>query len=134
MNLKIKTKDIELDYKDEYSIIEEDAKKRILELLDSVYQKQKDLEQQQTNLNSRAIGPSSAGDLSKEVLGKIDMKDMNTWVEIDKIKSYKTDISFRDIDTIITEQKSQIILLFKEIESIKIEIQKINNELVKLKK
>lgn len=134
MNLKIKTKDIELDYKDEYSIIEEDAKKRILELLDSVYQKQKDLEQQQTNLNSRAIGPFSTSDLSKEVLGKIDMKDMNTWVEIDKIKSYKTDISFRDIDTIITEQKSQIILLFKEIESIKIEIQKINNELVKLKK
>lgn len=55
MNLKIKTKDIELDYKDEYSIIEEVAKKRILELIDSFYQKQKELEQQQTNLSLNKI-------------------------------------------------------------------------------
>ena len=33
MNLKIKTKDIEIDYADEYSLIEEDSKKRIIEII-----------------------------------------------------------------------------------------------------
>jgi len=44
MNLKIKTKDIELEYSDEYSFIEENAKKRILEVLDKVFEKQTMLE------------------------------------------------------------------------------------------
>lgn len=70
MNLKIKTKDIEVDYKDEYSIIEEVAKKRILELIDSVYQKQKELEQTKIN-NSSAIGPFSTSDYNKWRVGNL---------------------------------------------------------------
>jgi hypothetical protein len=37
MTLKIKTTDIELEYTDEYSIIEEAAKKRIIEIIDKLY-------------------------------------------------------------------------------------------------
>lgn len=37
MQLKIKTPDIELEYNDEYSIIEEAAKKRILEIINQLY-------------------------------------------------------------------------------------------------
>ena len=37
MTLKIKTTDIELEYSDEYSIIEESAKKRIIEIIDKLY-------------------------------------------------------------------------------------------------
>ena len=44
MTIKIKTKDIELEYQDEYSIIEEAAKIRILALLDTVFEKQSMLE------------------------------------------------------------------------------------------
>ena len=44
MNLKIKTKDIELEYSDEYSIIEEAAKTRILAMLDKAFEKQSMLE------------------------------------------------------------------------------------------
>ena len=44
MNLKIKTKDIEIEYSDEYSIIEEAAKTRILTILDTVFEKQSILE------------------------------------------------------------------------------------------
>ena len=40
MNLKIKTKDIELEYTDEYSIIEESAKLRILEILSQAFENQ----------------------------------------------------------------------------------------------
>ena len=44
MTIKIKTKDIEIEYQDEYSIIEEAAKIRILALLDTVFEKQFRLE------------------------------------------------------------------------------------------
>lgn len=44
MNLKIKTKDIEIEYTDEYAIIEESAKKRVLEILDTVFNKQMQLD------------------------------------------------------------------------------------------
>ena len=44
MNLKIKTKDIEIEYTDEYSIIEESAKKRVLEILSQVFDNQMKLE------------------------------------------------------------------------------------------
>jgi len=44
MTLKIRTEDIEIEYTDEYSIIEETAKKRILEILDRVFEKQTVLE------------------------------------------------------------------------------------------
>ena len=37
MTLKIKTSDIELEYTDEYSIIDENAKKRIIEIIDKLY-------------------------------------------------------------------------------------------------
>jgi hypothetical protein len=37
MTLKIKTTDIELEYSDEYSIIEEPAKKRLIEIIDKLY-------------------------------------------------------------------------------------------------
>jgi hypothetical protein len=37
MTLKIKTIDLELEYSDEYSIIEEAAKKRIIEIIDKLY-------------------------------------------------------------------------------------------------
>jgi hypothetical protein len=37
MTLKIKTTDIELEYSDEYSIIEEAAKKRLIEIIDKLY-------------------------------------------------------------------------------------------------
>ena len=37
MTLKIKTTDIELEYTDEYSIVEEAAKKRIIEIIDKLY-------------------------------------------------------------------------------------------------
>ena len=40
MRLHIKTKDIELEYSDEYNILEEDAKKRIVDLLEKVYEKE----------------------------------------------------------------------------------------------
>lgn len=42
MQLKIKTPDIELEYSDEYSIIEESAKKRILEIINQLYAHQVD--------------------------------------------------------------------------------------------
>lgn len=44
MNLKIKTKDIELEYSDGYSIIEESAKTRLLTILDTVFKEQIELE------------------------------------------------------------------------------------------
>lgn len=44
MRLHVKTKDIELEYQDEYSIIEEAAKTRILTILDRVFEKQTVLE------------------------------------------------------------------------------------------
>ncbi len=37
MILKIKTSDIELEYSDEYSIIDESAKRRILEIINQLY-------------------------------------------------------------------------------------------------
>jgi hypothetical protein len=37
MTLKIRTADIELEYRDEYSIIEEVAKKRLLEIINQIY-------------------------------------------------------------------------------------------------
>jgi len=37
MTLKIKTPEIEIEYSDEYSIIEEAAKKRILEIINQIY-------------------------------------------------------------------------------------------------
>ena len=37
MHLKIKTADIELEYVDEYSIIDENAKKRLIEIIDKLY-------------------------------------------------------------------------------------------------
>lgn len=51
MNLKIKTKDIELEYSDEYSIIEEAAKTRILTILDTVFTKQSMLETSKPMIN-----------------------------------------------------------------------------------
>tara|TARA_R110000868_G_scaffold44523_2_gene148549 strand:+ start:460 stop:672 length:213 start_codon:yes stop_codon:yes gene_type:complete len=44
MRLHVKTKDIELEYQDEYSIIEEAAKTRLLTILDKVFEKQSMLE------------------------------------------------------------------------------------------
>lgn len=38
MKLTIKTKDIELEYQDEYSIIEDGAKNRIKELIKTLYE------------------------------------------------------------------------------------------------
>lgn len=40
MQIKIKTKDIELEYSDECTIIEEYAKNRILEIINQIYQDQ----------------------------------------------------------------------------------------------
>jgi len=40
MRLHIKTTNIEIEYSDEYSIIEEAAKKRLIELLDRLYEKE----------------------------------------------------------------------------------------------
>lgn len=37
MILKITTADIQLEYSDEYSIIEEPAKKRLIEIIDKLY-------------------------------------------------------------------------------------------------
>ncbi len=37
MTLKIKTADIELEYSDELSIIDENAKKRLIEIIDKLY-------------------------------------------------------------------------------------------------
>ena len=37
MILKITTDDIQLEYSDEYSIIEEPAKKRLIEIIDKLY-------------------------------------------------------------------------------------------------
>jgi hypothetical protein len=37
MTLKIKTSDIELEYSDELSIIDENAKKRVIEIIDKLY-------------------------------------------------------------------------------------------------
>jgi hypothetical protein len=37
MTLKIKTSDIELEYIDEHGIIVEDAKKRLIEIIDKLY-------------------------------------------------------------------------------------------------
>lgn len=37
MTLKIKTADIELEYSDELSIIDENAKKRVIEIIDKLY-------------------------------------------------------------------------------------------------
>ena len=40
MKLIIKTKDIELEYQDEYSIIERDVKDRIIDLIKTIYSAQ----------------------------------------------------------------------------------------------
>lgn len=40
MTIKIKTSNIEIEYTDEYSIIEEAAKKRIIDILDKIYEKE----------------------------------------------------------------------------------------------
>ena len=40
MKLTIKTKDIELDYQDEYSLLERDVKDRIIELIKTIYSAQ----------------------------------------------------------------------------------------------
>ena len=48
MKLRIKTSNIEIEYTDEYSIIEEAAKKRIIDLLDKIY------EQEELANNSKA--------------------------------------------------------------------------------
>ena len=53
MNLKIKTKDIEIEYSDEYSIIEEAAKTRILTILDTVFTKQSMLETSKPTSNPK---------------------------------------------------------------------------------
>ncbi len=37
MTLKIKTADVELEYIDEHSVIVEDAKKRLIEIIDKLY-------------------------------------------------------------------------------------------------
>lgn len=54
MQLKIKTPDIELEYNDEYNIIEEAAKKRILEIIDQLYKYQ---------INNKPMGVISAYDI-----------------------------------------------------------------------
>lgn len=54
MKLKIKTPDIELEYSDEYSIIEEAAKKRILEIINQLYIH---------NVNSKPMGVVFAYDV-----------------------------------------------------------------------
>jgi len=54
MQLKIKTPDIELEYSDEYSIIEEAAKKRILEIINQLYAHQ---------VNSKPMAVVSAFDV-----------------------------------------------------------------------
>jgi hypothetical protein len=58
MILKIKTADIELEYRDEYSIIEEAAKKRLLEIINQIYVNQE---------NSKSLPHISA----KEAFGGI---------------------------------------------------------------
>ena len=58
MTLKIKTSTIELEYTDEYSIIEEGAKRRILEIINQIYAHQ---------VNDRPLPHMSA----EEVFGKI---------------------------------------------------------------
>jgi hypothetical protein len=58
MQLKIKTPDIELEYSDEYSIIEEAAKKRILEIIDQLYSHQ---------VNSKPMAVVSAYDVFGEL-------------------------------------------------------------------
>ena len=40
MTIKIKTSNIEIEYTDEYSIIDEAAKKRIIDLLDKIYEEE----------------------------------------------------------------------------------------------
>ncbi len=41
MTLKIKTPEIELEYTDEYSIIDENAKNRVLEIISKIYTHQR---------------------------------------------------------------------------------------------
>lgn len=43
MKLKIRTKDIEIEYSDDYSMITGDGKRRIIEILESTFEKQKEL-------------------------------------------------------------------------------------------
>lgn len=40
MKLTIKTKDLELEYQDEYSLLERDVKDRIIELIKTIYSAQ----------------------------------------------------------------------------------------------
>ena len=40
MKLTIKTKDLELEYQDEYSLLERDTKDRIIELIKTIYSAQ----------------------------------------------------------------------------------------------
>jgi hypothetical protein len=58
MQLKIKTPDIELEYTDEYSIIEEAAKKRILEIISQIHTQQ---------VNSKPLPTISAYDVFGEL-------------------------------------------------------------------
>jgi hypothetical protein len=60
MQLKIKTPDIELEYTDEYSIIEEAAKKRILEIINQLYT------HHQTNSKIDTVSPYNVLDAMKK--------------------------------------------------------------------
>ena len=55
MQLKIKTKDIELEYTDEYSIIEESAKRRILEIINQIYVQQVDLNENSKQMSYKVF-------------------------------------------------------------------------------
>lgn len=60
MRLHIKTSNIEIEYTDEYSIIEEDAKKRIIDLLDKIYEKE-ELLANKTNPKCKYYGGEDKG-------------------------------------------------------------------------
>lgn len=59
MRLHIKTSNIEIEYTDEYSIIEEAAKKRLIELLDRLYEKEELANK--TNPNCKYCGGEDKG-------------------------------------------------------------------------
>ena len=61
MKLHIKTPNIEIDYSDEYSIIEEVAKKRLIELLDRIYEKEELLNNNKAKSDCKYCGGEDKG-------------------------------------------------------------------------
>lgn len=79
MNLKIKTKDIDIDFTDQCSALHEDSKKRILEVIESVMTQQLSLEQVRKQQEEIGINFESEEEEPEEWMPKDPKVDDPMW-------------------------------------------------------